>query len=217
MTRFPIFAPVFICGLVILSSCIGIKAEISVRENGSGRISLEYRVSRTAESLGKLDGNERWQTVPAGKADFDRTLDRLPGMRMVSFSSKDDGKDMVNQVELEFTDMPSLISFLDAAGERASFVQEKGKNRLSLILYPGVRGEDPELLSLVKEVSRTYDVTLSLSAPGEAALTLTGGQGRPLGSAEGIQVQSQGKKASLSVNTGDLLASPEGLGAEFIW
>ncbi|MDR0624730.1 MAG: hypothetical protein LBG10_09935 [Treponema sp.] len=203
--------------MVILSSCIGIRAEISVREDGSGRISMEYRISRIAESLGKLDGNERWQTVPLGKADFDRTLDRLPGMRMVSFSSKDDGKDMVNQAELEFTDMASLLAFLSASGEGASFVQEKGKNRLSLILYPGVQREDPELFSLIKEVFRTYDATLSFSAPGETALALTGAQGRPLGSAEGVQVQSQEKKVSLSVDMGDLLTSPEGLGAEFIW
>lgn len=217
MARFPVLAPVSMFVFFILSSCIGLKADITVREDGSGRIRLEYRISRIAESLGKLDGNEQWQTVPAGRADFDRTLDRLPGMRMVSFSSRDDGKDLVNQAELEFTDMASLLAFLDASGEGASFVQEKGKNRLSLVLYPGLPGEDPELLSLVKEVSRPYDVTLSLSAPGETALTLTGGRGGPPGSLESIKVQSPGKKASLSVNTGDLLTSTEGLGAEFTW
>jgi hypothetical protein len=212
MTRPHFFTPLLILSFFMLSSCIGLKADISIRGDGSGRIHLEYRVSRIAESLGKLDGNERWQTIPVGRADFDRTLDRLPGTRMVSFSSKDDGKDVINRVELEFTDMASLLSFLDASGGRVSFVRENGKNRLSLILYPGLKTEDPELLSLIREVSRTYDVELSLSAPGETALTLTGG-----GAIEGVRVQSPGKKASLSVNTGALLASPEGLGAEFSW
>jgi hypothetical protein len=216
MTR-SVLASFFALCFFILSSCIGLKADISVRGDGSGRISLEYRISRMVESLGKLDGNARWQTVPVGKADFDRTLDRLPGMRMVSFSSKDDGQDVVNQVELEFTDMASLLSFLDAAGERASFVEESGKSRLSFILYPGLKEGGPELPALIQEISRTYEVAVSLSAPGETALTLTNGKGQPLGSVEGVRVQSPGKKAAFSVNTGDLLTSPEEIGLEFIW
>jgi hypothetical protein len=209
--------PLLFLTFLLLNSCIGIKADISVRGDGSGRISLEYRVSRIMESLGKLDGNERWQTIPAGKADFDRTLDRIPGLSMVSFSSKDEGNDVVNRAELEFTDMAALLSFLDAAGEGASFVRENGKSRLSFILYPGLKREDPELLSLIKEVSRSYEVALSLSGPGETSLALTNGRGGPLVSAGGISLQSPAKKASLSVNTGDLLASPEGLGLEFNW
>jgi hypothetical protein len=217
MTRFPAFAPVFMLSFFILNSCAGLTADISIREDGSGTIRLEYRVSRIVESLGKLDGNERWQTLPLGKADFDRTLERLPGMRMIAFSSKDDGKDMINRVELGFADPASLISFLDAAGGRTAFVQENGKTRLSVILYPGLTGEDPDLAALIKEAFRAYEVVLSLSAPGEAALTLTSGRAGPLKSTEGIVVQSPGKKVSLALNTGDLLTSPEGLGAEFNW
>jgi hypothetical protein len=217
MTRPSFFILLFALISFMMSSCIGFNADISVRRDGSGRISLEYRVSRLVESLGKLDGNDRWQTVPVGKADFDRTLDRLPGMRMVSFSSKDDGKDIINRAEMEFKDIKSLLSFLDAAGGGASFAEENGKNRLSLILYPGLKRGDPELLSLVKEVSRDYRCALSVTVPGEAVMNLSKGDGRPLDSAGEIRVQSPGKKVSLSVNTGDLLASPEGLKAEFIW
>jgi hypothetical protein len=217
MTRFPFLAPLFILSFFILSSCIGLKADISIREGGSGRISLEYRISRIAESLGKLDGNERWQTVPVGRADFDRTLDRLPGMRMLSFSSHDDGKDIVNKVEMEFTDMASLLSFLDAAGGRAFFVQQNGKNRLSIILYPGLKKGDPALLSLIQDVSQAYECVLSVTVPGEANISLLDGGGGPRESAGEIRLQSPGKKVSLSVNTGNLLVSEEGLGAEFTW
>jgi hypothetical protein len=178
---------------------------------------LEYRVSRIAESLGKLDGNERWQTIPAGRADFDRSLERLPGLRLVSFSSKDDGVDIINRVELEFKDIESLIPFLAGTDPAASFVEENGKKRLSLIIYPGAAGAGPELLSLVQEASQGYSVTMSLSAPGGAELGLTDGGGKPLLAAEGVEIQRSGKNVSLSVATGDLLASPSGLGVEFTW
>jgi hypothetical protein len=208
---FPIF------GALVLSSCIGLRAEISLRENGSGRMSLEYRVSRTAESLGRLDGNERWQTVPVGRADFDRSLERLPGLRLVSFSSKEEEAAVVNRAELEFTDIKALIPFLGGTDSGAVLTEAEGKNRLSLIIYPGAGDADSDLLSLVRELSRGYGLSLSLSAPGGAELSLTDGQGRPLDAAGGVEVRRSGKKASLSVDTGDLLSSSAGLGVEFIW
>jgi hypothetical protein len=204
-------------GILALSSCIGLNAGISLRGNGSGRLRLEYRVSRIAESLGKLDGNERWQTIPVGRADFDRTLERLPGLRLVSFSSKEEDSVIMNRVELEFRDLNALIPFLEGAGSGAVLTEEAGKKRLSLIIYPGAGEADPDLLSLVREVSQGYGVALSFSAPGGAELGLTDGQGRSLDAAEGVEIHRSGEKVSLSVNTGDLLSSPAGLGVEFIW
>jgi hypothetical protein len=215
--------PRFICGFslvwaLIFGSCIGLKADMTLRGDGSGRLILEYRVSRIAESLGKLDGNERWQTVPAGRADFDRTVERLPGVRLVSFSAKDDGADVINRVSLEFKDIESLIPFLAGAGESASLTEENGNRRLSLIFSPGAKNADPELLALIREASRPYALALNFSAPGEAALALTDGGGNPLAAPpEGLEIQSRGKKVSLSIGTGDLLSLPEGLGVEITW
>jgi hypothetical protein len=218
MTHSPVTKLLPLISLFILGSCIGIKADISLRGNGSGTIDLEYRVSQMAESLGRLDGNERWFTIPAGRADFERSLERLPGLRLVSFSSKNEGPDLVNRVKLEFTELEALIPFLAGAGQGASLVRENGKNRLSLILSPGVKGADPELLSLVRELSRPYQLALSFSAPGGAELALTDGGGwGPLSAMEGLETHSPGKKVSLSINTGDLLSSPDGLGVEFFW
>ncbi|GHT76702.1 hypothetical protein FACS1894124_8630 [Spirochaetia bacterium] len=81
-----VLAGVLITG--VLGSCIGMSADITIRRNGSGVLALEYRMSRELESLGKLDGNERWLPIPVGKADFERTTDRIPGLALKSFSSK---------------------------------------------------------------------------------------------------------------------------------
>jgi hypothetical protein len=212
------FVPLLpLAAVFLLGSCIGVAADISVRRNGSGTVKLEYRFSRAVEALGKLDGNARWQTVPVGRADFERTLERLPGLRLASFSSREDDGGVVNRAELEFTSLEALIPFLAGAGQGASLREEDGVTRLSLILYPGAENADPELLSLVREISRPYTVALSFSGPGEAELNLTGGGGGPLAVPDWAQVQGGGRKVSLSVNTGDLLAAPQGLGAEITW
>jgi hypothetical protein len=200
--------------LLALSSCFGVSADISIRDDGSGRIVLEYRVSPMAGALGRLDGNRRWQTVPVGRADFERTLARLPGMRLVSFSAgeESDGADTVNRAELEFKNIETLLAFLDAPGTGASFTRENGVNRLSLtLLEAGGTGADPDLLALLREVSRPYELRLSLSA-GETVSLRTAPA--PV---QAARVHSPGKTASLTIGTGELLSLSGGLTVEFAW
>jgi hypothetical protein len=206
--------------LLSLASCFGVSADISVREDGSGKIALEYRVSRLAEALGKLDGNSRWQTVPVGRADFERTVARLPGMRLISFSAREtpsggaaNGGDIINKAELEFKDLESLLAFLDASGKRAVFVRENGGNRLSLTLMAARSAEavDHDLLTLLREVSRGYELRLSFSAPGTASLSVTPG------TVPAARIVSPGKQVSFSIETGELLGVEEGLTVEIIW
>ncbi|MDR1239063.1 MAG: hypothetical protein LBK27_03035 [Treponema sp.] len=217
MTHFRFAALLSLISVFTLGSCIGLQADLSIRKNGSGVMNLEYRVSKMAESLGRLDGNERWQTIPAGRADFERTMERLPGLRMVSFSSKNDGADIINRVRLAFDHTGALIPFLAGTGQGASFTEAEGKKQLTLILYPGVPDADPELLALVREISRTYRVSLSFSAPGATELAFTDGAGRPLAAPEGVELRRRGKTAAFSIDTGELLCSPEGLGLVFSW
>jgi hypothetical protein len=208
------YAACLVLLVLVLNSCIGVSADISIREDGSGKIVLEYRVSPMLEALGRLDGNERWQTIPAGRADFERTLARLPDLRLVSFSSKNEsGGDVVNRAELEFKNIESLPAFLDGRGNRAAFIRENGKNRLSLTLLDATRSAaaDAELLGLVREVCRGYELRLSLSAPKTASLVMTPND------IPAAKIVSPGKKVSLSIETGELLSLPGGLGVELIW
>jgi hypothetical protein len=208
------YAACLVLLVLVLNSCIGVSADISIREDGSGKIVLEYRVSPMLEALGRLDGNERWQTNPAGRADFERTRARLPDLRLVSFSSKNEsGGDVVNRAELEFKNIESLPAFLDGRGNRAAFIRENGKNRLSLTLLDATRSAaaDAELLGLVREVCRGYELRLSLSAPKTASLVMTPND------IPAAKIVSPGKKVSLSIETGELLSLPGGLGVELIW
>jgi hypothetical protein len=213
---------VLFAAAVTFTSCFGVSADISIREDGSGTIALEYRVSRMAEALGRLDGNERWQTIPVGRADFERTLARLPDMRLLSFSSKQEtanGGDMVNNAKLEFKNIKALLAFLDAPGKRASFVRENGTNRLSLTLLEarsadpaGIRADtDPDLLALLREVSAAYELRLSFGVAGTASLKT-----KPA-LVPSADIVSPGKKVSLTIGTGELLSLTEGLEVECVW
>jgi hypothetical protein len=204
---------------VLMNSCLGAEADINIRADGSGRISLEYRVSQMLESLGRLDGNERWPSIPVGKEDFERSVARIPDLSLLSFSSKEapslsnslGGKDLVTKVSLEFKNTAALLAFWVMAGSGASLTQRDGKNVLRLVLLdPSSDTINGDLLSLLKEISAGYELSLSLSAPKNAVLSLS----PPLSSA---RVVTQGKKVSIAIGMGDLLDLKDGLAVEISW
>jgi hypothetical protein len=213
------FVKIFLAGafcLGVLGSCMGIGSEITIRRDGSGTAKLEYRLSRELESLGKLDGNAPWPPVPVGKADFERTAARIPGLTLKSFDSSDEGNDIVSRVTLDFTDTAALIRFLDAAGQGASLVRENGQNLLSLQIGGGQGAVNPELGELATLVSEGYSLDLSFSLPSQAELTLTDGTGRPLSAPPHWRLAG-GSRLSFSAPIGDLLLFDGPLRLEIRW
>jgi hypothetical protein len=220
-TLLPLWLVFFV---LTLDSCFGLSADITMNRDGSGKIALEYRFSRTAEAIGRLDGNERWNIIPTGRADFERTVARIAGMRLVSFSSREEpspktaDKDIVNKVELEFKNTEALLSFLDPSGKRAVLVREGDKNRLSISLNEGVSPDtNADLLDLLRQVSDGYELELSFSAAGDSALALSDSRGNAIQPPDGSRVVLSGKKVSLKIGTGEVIGLRQGLAAHFLW
>ncbi|MDR1446891.1 MAG: hypothetical protein LBI90_08355 [Treponema sp.] len=203
---------------LFLVSCIGVKAGISVDAEGKGRISLEYRILREFESLGRLDGNESWPIIPAGKADLERSLERLPGMKLKAFSQKDEGNDTLLRAEMEFSSVENLLPFLDACGERAFYQSENGKKRLSLCLNPGGKPYDPQLIAIFERFSKDYVWELSFTAPGTVSLAAKDGKGNPLTELPGeAKLEENGKRARFSITPAAILSAENGLILDFSW
>ncbi|MDR0442636.1 MAG: hypothetical protein LBH44_04425 [Treponema sp.] len=205
--------------ILILNSCFGLSADIQMRKDGSGKILLEYRISRMAEIIGRLDGNEKWPVIPAGRADFERTVARIPGIKLASFSSREEpGKDIVNRVTLEYKNTEALLSFFDPSHRRTSFSKENGGNRLHMILYDGVSPQiNSDLLELMKEVSAGYKLKISFSAEGNSKITFSDETGRTIEPPAGAETVLSGKKVSLSTGIGEILSRKQGLGITFSW
>jgi hypothetical protein len=168
------------------------------------------------ESLGKLDGNERWLPLPVGRADFERTLARVEGLRMTAFSSRDDGRDMINRVKLEFSSLEALLRFLDASGRRAALFREGEEYRLSLG-FGGAKNADPDLVELISSVSEGYELRCYLTLPGEASLRFTDGEGRPLNGPPAGTAVSEGKRVGFSSPVAELFSLEEGFVMDVLW
>jgi len=201
--------------ILIFNSCLGMSADIVMQADGSGRITLEYRVSQLLESIGRLDGNEHLPVIPAGRRDFERAVARIPGLRLVSHSSKNSGgMDLVNTAVLEFQNPAALLAFLDSTGTGASYSRETSRaqaNTLRLTLRDAAGVADTDLLSLLREISEGYKISVSLTSPNDASLAVI-----PASPAN-AQTVFRGRKVSFSIDTGDLLSIEEGLALEITW
>ena len=206
-----------LCTVFALNACIGASADISIRADGSGTITLEYRIPHMLESLGRLDGNERWPIIPVGRADFERSLARVPGLRLRSFSSRENsaangGRDIVIRAALDFSDTTALLAFLDITGSRVSLSRQGTASLLRLVLLdPSPQPINADLASLLREVSAGYEISVSLSAPGEASLAVI----PP--SVRAARLVPQGRKVSFAIATGDLFSLTNGLALEIQW
>jgi hypothetical protein len=202
---------------LMFSSCVSLASEIVLRRDGSGTMSLEYRFSRELESLGKLDGNENWPPLPVGKADFERTLARIEGLSLGSFTTKTAGKDIVNQVKLDFASLEALVRFLDAGGQRASLAREGGKTRLTLTFSGGGGGVDPELLALTASAMEGYSLDFGLTVPNVPELRILDGNGGLRETPPAGTAALRGKRAGFSVPLAELLSSAEPVTLEILW
>ena len=209
-------AVIFLLSFVFLmSSCLGVNMNIALNQNGSGTIALEYRISRTLDALGRLDGNERWNTIPIGRADFERTVDRLPDIKLISFSSREDGKNLLISAKLEFTSLKGLLAFLDAGGRRSSFSGDARSGSMVLSLSEGAENINSGLNGLIAAVCESYTVDLSMNFPSEGSLSVTDRHGKAL--AAGNDIIAKGKRVSCSFPLYEIFSSGNGINVEFLW
>jgi hypothetical protein len=218
-----VFLKIVVLSGVLLGSCAGVRADINVKADGSGTMTLEYRFSQTLENWGKLDGNEGFPAIPVGETDFRRSVPRVDGLKLRSFSSKkssgtgESPKDnvIINTAKLEFAHTQALLGFLDAGGGKAVLVREQGKNRLSLTLMEKNGGVDPDLLALFAALAEGFDFVFTMTLPSEnAEISVFTSDRSPLALGN---VSRNRSTVSFSAPVSDLLSAKEGVILEIVW
>ena len=110
---------VILCSaLALLTSCIGIDSRMTIRDNGSGTLTLTYRVSQLVTELGVSSTGRSAMPLPLSRADFDRALAATSGkVRLTSFDRSDNEKDITIRAQLAFDSVDALAridAFRDA-------------------------------------------------------------------------------------------------------
>lgn len=186
-------------------SCLAVDADIEVKADGSGVMNLGYRISRTVEAMGKLDGNERWLPLPVGEADFERSLSRIGSLELQSFSSSQDEQDIRVNAQVSFDSLDALVAFLSANGRNARLSRENGRTRLALRLSDNAGPLDKDLEALVKLLFADYSVKIRFQAPSRL-------------SSSGVPVSTENERTLVfEAPAGDILTSTEELSWTLTW
>ena len=123
-----------LCGAVlVLSGCVGIDSTLTLKDDGSGTLSLTYRVSQLVANLGLSSTGSAAIPLPLTRPDFDRALQSAKGkVRLTSFSRSENEKDITIAVGLAFDSFSALAGLeafhdaqlaLSTSGQQSSFHQ----------------------------------------------------------------------------------------------
>ena len=211
--------PVLLLFVLIFNSCIGVSMDIQMKRDGSGRINMEYHISNTAESIGRLDGNENWPIIPSGREDLERSVARIEGMEIVSFSVRTRGQDTIITTALEYENPQALLKFLNPAGDSNTSINRTDQSgRMELILSEPVSQEiNADLMELAKQVFAGYKFSISFSAERNSTMTLTSLNGEEITFPPAAQITASGRKTEFAIDMADFFDFKDGLIARFEW
>jgi hypothetical protein len=164
----------------MLTACLGMKTEIDIKQNGSGTMNMTYRISNELFSMGSVRGNESAPPIPVGKEDIERTLSRIPGMSMTSYSEKQEGGDRLILIKAKFDNLDAMVSFLDANGEQAALEQKDGKTILTLKLDIDKKAIDPDLAPILPVIFENYSFDFDIALPNNCEVSYTDADGGTL-------------------------------------
>jgi hypothetical protein len=204
--------------ILILNSCLGMAIDIQMDRGGSGRLTMDYKISRLLGDLGALDGNSSFQTIPVSREDLQRTVNRIPGLRIISYSNRNNALDSLINFVLEFDNPDALLGFLDPISESTAITVNQQSGKFDIIILDDAGFDDDiDAFDLIQNMFTGYDFSINFSAPGNSTLTITDGEGKPLASSSEATTVLSGRKVSFSINMAELYSFKQGLGFSFNW
>jgi hypothetical protein len=149
-----------------LCSCIDVESRLSVRNDSSGTLSLEYRIPRSAGDVGRTPDKSGSMPLPVEKADFLRAIDGIPGLRLARYTRRVDEENVTIHAEVAFkrlTDLAKVPALSDAG---LAFVENGGRRTLTQVVAGSP--ESPataESLAMIDSLFAGGSITVVLQTP----------------------------------------------------
>jgi hypothetical protein len=155
-----------IMAAVLLSSCIGIDSQIALQNDGSGTLLLSYRISQLMKNL-DVAKSDRHLPLPVSREDFQRTVDSIPGLKLLSLSQREDERDVLIDARLAFTGVQAINNLGKEGQIELSFSNEGDLHVFRQQIYRGRGMEEisPESLQMIQTFFEGYELSYRVTAP----------------------------------------------------
>ena len=192
-------------------SCMGASSNIIINSNGSGTITQVFRVSLDIQKLG--EGSEGTLSVPSDREDLERTIESIPGLRLVSFTSREDEKDFILTAEIAFDNPEALATYMES-GEQKISIDFKGK-KIKMHFDAG-DSDDSSFMDMFASSFTGYDFAISFALPGRAKAVWYDAGGKAIQNYPGTCTVKD-KAVSYSVPMTDLISLKNSMDLVITW
>lgn len=156
--------------LLFLSGCLSSETEVVLRDDGSGRVTLQYRIDALAYDTGAFGGDNAGRIVPVTERDFRRAEAELPGLTIRRYRSRRTDELVEVTAVLSFDSTDTLERLL---GEDSVQIEltETGGSWTQTLAAGRVQDDGDEALA---ESLEPYSLSFSLFPPGDVESSLGG-------------------------------------------
>ncbi|MDR3324451.1 MAG: hypothetical protein LBS82_00480 [Spirochaetaceae bacterium] len=211
-------AAAFIAALSLLqTACFGLRSHIIVNDGGGGTINLEYFIDASLLEVGALDGNAARPTFPVGREDFARTVARIPGLTLKSFTSKEEGTDAVYLVSLEYQTLTALAAFFQTSGETVTLGRRDGRDVLTIVFAPAGQSYSPAVRRALPKIFAERRFEFVMNFPRSVYVRFLDGSGAETRAPYETALRMYDKMFAFWAMMPDLFTLPEGFTVELSW
>lgn len=149
-----------------LCSCVGVESHLTIGNNGSGTLALDYRVPREMAVYGRADGANLSVPLPVDRADFQRALEGIPGVRLKRYSRRENEDHVAIHALVAFRNLADLARVPALRGAGLAFTASGGTRTLTQVVAGSPQAAPtPESLVLIDALSAGSAFTVVLTTP----------------------------------------------------
>ncbi|GHV83123.1 hypothetical protein AGMMS50212_04630 [Spirochaetia bacterium] len=211
----------FLIAALLLNGCLGMKTDIELSKNGSGKISVEFSVSKEALSMadnfGQSGGSDEKPVIPMGREDFERGIEGIAGLKMTSFSTKEDDVNKIFFIKMSFTNIDALLAYLQTQNGVASFKKDGNKSVLTFSFSADEQPVDPQIKGIVPFLFAGYYMDFGITLPEKCDVVCFDANGLKIDKPQVGEISVNNKTAQFKVPMGDLISSATPVKMQITW
>jgi len=152
---------------LFLLSCVGIDSTMTIKDNGSGVLVLNYRIAQMMTQLGESTTGTSVVPLPLTRADFERALAGSQGkVRLTKFDRSENEKDITIRAELAFDSLDALARVDSFKDSELKVSASNGRHTLTQTIAKAVKQPPTaDTQRMIDELFSGYNLTFAIQTP----------------------------------------------------